>query len=167
MLHKLFRYGAIAGVAFSCTFAPLAVAAQDITPEPTPAPSVDPFPTVPPVEETTESFLSWLLSATNGVQSLAIVIAIVTAAKHIKALNGIPAGALTLLVSIIYSILVWVARGYGFADELAQGSNFLTGLLDLLLNLGTGATVVTVGSGLGYEAAKFVKMPIVKYQRVK
>ncbi len=154
--------------------APVHALAQDATDEPTPAPevtpepppvTVDPFPTIPPVETSADSLLTWLLSETNGARSLAIVVGIVTLLKRWKALNHVPANWLLSFTAVGYVVCVWIARNYGVANEFAQGSNFVAGLIDLVLNIGTGAGVVAIGSGLSYEAAKIIKLPGVKYQR--
>lgn len=137
--------------------------AAEVTPEP--PVNVDPFPEVPPVEQTGQNFLTWFFSEINGAKTVAVVIAIVSFLKRFRQLDFMPANYLLITVATFYVIVVWLARNYGFVDQFAQGSNFLTGFLNLLIDFGAGVGATSLASAVTYEVGKRVNLPGVKYQR--
>lgn len=145
---------------------PVVALAQDVTPEPTPAP-VDPFPTVPPVEEAGSDLIAWLLKYTGGAEAVTALVVLMTFLKRLNlpVIKDIPANTLLAALSIIFTAGVWISRQYGVAGEFSNVVNFGGGIIELILTYvgATGANYLAASAV--YLGGKATGFPLLQYQR--
>lgn len=160
MLKKLFRYGAIVSIALGCTFGVTTLAAQDVTPEPTPAP-VTPFPEVPPVEDLGTVVLSPLVTVILSLAGSAFGVAIIGILKQVPLFSSLSGDTLKYLVGGIILAVVLLARNFGYETQLDASLKFATQLITIVASLLTSFK----GMQAVYNQAVKREIPIVGYKR--
>jgi hypothetical protein len=155
VLHRITRFLLIFAVLYALFTVPIA-AAQD----------TEPVPTDPPVPITLEDAATLLLNAiiaivVGGLGSAPATLFLVSLFKRLPFLENIGGQTLQLFVGGILTVLLWLARRFGF--ELQFNS-----LLDVVVTAGPALllflSTLGVSSAL-YASARSANVPLLGYSR--
>lgn len=147
-------------LALLCLALPIVALAQDVTPEPTPAP-VTPFPEVPPVEDLGTVVISPLVTVILSLAGSAFGVAIIGILKQVPLFSSLSGDTLKYLVGGIILAVVLLARNFGFEAQLDASLKFATQLITIVTSLLTSFK----GMQAVYNQAVKREIPVVGYKR--
>lgn len=146
--------------ALLCLALPIVALAQDVTPEPTPAP-VTPFPEVPPVEDIGQWMLTPIVTVLIALAVSPIGTAIIGVLKQTPLFSSLSGQNLQLLVGGVLMTLVLVARNFGYEVQLDATLDFLQKAIEIV-----GTLFVSIrGMQAVYNQAVKREIPVVGYKR--
>ena len=148
-------------IALLCLALPFAVLAQDVTPEPTPAPSVDPFPEVPPVEDLGAWVLTPIVTVLIALAASPIGSVVIGVLKQVPLFSSLSGRSLQLLVGGVLMTLVLLARNFGYEMQLDATLEFLRKAIEIIGTL----FVSFRGMEAVYNQAVKNEWPVVGYKR--
>lgn len=147
--------------------------AQDETPTPPdnppilptepaePIPGTDVVPVIP-VEDAGALLLAAIASIIGGaVLNAPITVFVVSIAKRLDKNQTISGGTWQIVVGGVVTVIIWVARRYGFEGQANEAFNFIVIAGPALLNL----LSTFVSSSALYKTAAKTDTPLVGYQR--
>lgn len=135
--------------------APAIASAQDTQP------SANLVPVIP-IEDAGALLINTLLAIAGGaVLGAPITVFLTSVLKRIPQLASVSAGALAATSGIVITVIVWIARHFGFEVQINTLFDVIVVVAPALMTL---FTTLTGGSAL-YSTAVKANAPIVSYQR--
>lgn len=114
------------------------------------------------IDKAAELILAALTSiAVGGLAGAPITLFLVSIAKHIPALNNIPAATIQFVVGLLLTVAYWVAQAVGVQVQFNSVLEFVTAVGPAILALLTTLS----GSALLYQTAKRSQAGFLGYQR--
>lgn len=162
-MSRLFRNLTLVFAIVFCLLLVMPAFAQDETPTAPaePIPGTDIVPVIP-VEDAGALLLAAIASIIGGaVLNAPITVFVVSIAKRVDKNQVVSGGTWQIIVGGVVTVVIWIARRYGFEGQTNEAFNFVVIAGPALLNL----LATFTGASALYKTATKVETPLIGYQR--